>query len=64
MSNMFLLVQRIFFNPYFSAIGLFVVSLGWFTAFTFFDRKVVYIIFGIITLFVGFSFFYRARHPQ
>ncbi len=49
-------------NPYFSALGWFITSLGWFISFIFFEKKFVYVIFGIITIFISLSFLYHARN--
>jgi hypothetical protein len=55
-------VRQTLMNPYFSATGWMLTSLAWFIAFAFFDRKITYIIFGIITFLFGLAFLSQARH--
>lgn len=56
--------KQIFMNPYFSAIGLFLIALIWFINFAFFDRKIIDILFGGLAILFALSFLAQARRPK
>lgn len=57
-------LKQICMNPYFSAIGLFLIALIWFVDFAFFDRKIIDILFGGLMVLFALSFLVQARRPK
>lgn len=62
MQNIIQAVRQFFKNPYFSTVGWFLTSLAWFISFAFFERRIVYLIIGIITFLFGLIFLDQASH--
>lgn len=57
-------LRQVFKNPYISVIGWFLMSLTWFIAFAFFERRVLYLIIGIVAVLFGLALLDQARRMK
>ncbi|GHO75306.1 hypothetical protein KSD_30770 [Ktedonobacter sp. SOSP1-85] len=57
-------LRQFFKNPYVSVIGWFLTSLTWFIAFAFFERRVLYLVIGTVTILFALAFLDQARRTK